>query len=69
VFANESFVAVIDGVSDKTGLQYQDLSGGRWAALRMSLGQTGRARLFPCRWVCEAPTRRRSHAPRTSLVS
>lgn len=36
VFANESFVAVIDGVSDKSGLRYQGLSGGRWAALAVA---------------------------------
>ncbi len=36
MFANESFVAVIDGVSDKSGLRYEGLSGGRWAALAVA---------------------------------
>jgi hypothetical protein len=36
VFADENFVAVIDGVSDKSGLDYGGLTGGRWAALTIA---------------------------------
>ena len=33
LFVGEDFVAVIDGVSDKSGLDYAGMTGGRWAAL------------------------------------
>jgi hypothetical protein len=32
IYAGEDFVAVIDGVTDRTYLDYDGLSGGRWAA-------------------------------------
>lgn len=36
LFADEHFVAAIDGVTDKAGLDYEGLTGGRWAALTIA---------------------------------
>lgn len=36
IFVDENFVAVIDGVTDKAGLDYGGQTGGQWAALTVA---------------------------------
>lgn len=54
VFVSEHFVAVIDGVSDKNGLDYGGMTGGRWAALTVA---DELARLPPDATLVEAEKR------------